>query len=848
MERHTRLPGSKVPRPRSPSLRNLPILNSWIKEERQAGNNLGHVLKTGLIGLVVVLPLLGLQLQRKVSLIAENSQASRSDTLALMEANLSVASRAARDWGHWDETYGFTLGNNPNFEQNSLNSGAIFEAGTILVLLDRRGNRLLIHTAPSFRKNSHQALTRCLQSNRNRLLRMTSTLRLACADDDGALYLGGATKVSNDNATAPSTVTLAMFNPLVERDYTRSIRQRLETLRKDLFLVKASETNQVVDGELILPAIHSDNNTLLAIRKQPLAPVIGLALLESLPIIAAIAVLGISWRGLAMLRRRRERISECQTQRSANRRIRGTCRKLENLLTTLLPSSVHSPELTDTLTRLSQADGESVAADLPQDTPQAKAKPRAVIETSFVSSERQLERVSRRFERFLYTASDLALLDHLTRLPNRRYFLERVEQEAARNKERNQSFALLFIDVDRFKVINDTYGRETGDAVLITVSRRLEQLLEPGDFLGRYGGDELALILNLAGVDQEREEALLVAARSRAKRMLEALESPVVVEEQPIAVSLSIGITLVPPGEEDIRAVMQRSDLAMYQTKRRRRTSIVSPDDDASALLLTSHELFTDLIQAIQNRHLQVFLQPVVDAAGQIRGVEALARWHHPDQGWIEPLRFLDMADQHRRARQLCDELIRLSLDSFQPLLACNPELDLFLNLSPSQLQDPDLARDLLGQLRQRQLPTERITLELTEQGILEPNRFVTRNLQLLREAGLRLALDDFGTGTSSLMLLKTLRPEVVKIDMGFIQAIRHDAEARHIIELIAELGRRLQLELVAEGIEDEETLKELVKLGLKRFQGFAFGKPLPAQDWLAALSSASQADKRAIV
>jgi len=330
--------------------------------------------------------------------------------------------------------------------------------------------------------------------------------------------------------------------------------------------------------------------------------------------------------------------------------------------------------------------------------------------------------------------------------------------------------------------------------------------------------------------------------------MVESLLPPVLVGDLPIAVSLSIGITLVDPQEKDVAAVIQRSDLAMYQAKRSRSSRIVGPDDVGQAPHLSSYQLFTDLIQAIRSHQLQVFFQPIVSAQGHCHGMEALARWQHPQRGWIEPYLFLEMAEQHRQMQLLGHELIRLSLDGFQQLQRRNPSLRCYLNLAPNQLLETDLADRLLTQLRARSLLPGQFTLELTEHSVLDPNATVGANLEVMRAAGLRLALDDFGTGYSSLVLLKTLRPDVVKIDKSFIQAIRQDPEAMHIITLIASLAPRLDLELIAEGIEDRAVLGELEALGIQWFQGFAFGRPRPLQDWLGPDPAAGSPDSRAIV
>jgi len=320
--------------------------------------------------------------------------------------------------------------------------------------------------------------------------------------------------------------------------------------------------------------------------------------------------------------------------------------------------------------------------------------------------------------------------------------------------------------------------------------------------------------------------------------MVISMQEPVAIGEISIAISLSIGITLVDPANPDITSVMQRSDLAMYQAKSSRGSRIIGPDDVLEIPQLSNYQLFTDLINAIREQQLQVFFQAIADSNGKRRGVEALARWRHDTRGWIEPTVFLEMAEQHRQMTLLGKELIRLSLDGFQQLQQHLPDLRLYLNLAPAQLLEPGLAGNLLEQLHNRRLGADQLTLELTEHSVLEPHPVVSGNLQQLRLAGVQLALDDFGTGYSSLLLLKSIRPDVVKIDKSFTQSIRSDSEALHIINLIADLAPRLGLELVAEGIEDIATLQLLATLGIQNFQGYALGRPAPLHDWLAPVGA----------
>lgn len=813
------------------------LLRSWWKEERRSPLDRRAALRAGGLCLLLLVPLVTLQLQRRSAGIQRQQQAARSDTLALMETALSSTNRVARDWGHWDDAYRFARGSNPGYVSNNLGTAALFDGGAIMVMLRPDGSPLLVYAAPDSRLASYAALVRCAQDNRDRLPTLRSTLRMACLADNGALYLGTATPVSDNAATAPSAGTLVMFDPLLRREYTDPIRQRLELLRGDLVFEHAGSARFADDLELIQPPVFSSHGALLAMRRPALLPILGRSLLEDLPLLAAIPLLLISLRAVTLLARRRQRIVQRRAEHQANRRIRQACRELDRLLGGLLPGN------------LAAVDGDERYGRLSLESPDAAITWEAAPETASGSiHERELARVSGRLQRFLRSASSLALLDPLTQLPNRRYFIAHVAEAAARHSALGRHFALLFIDVDKFKVINDTYGHAVGDAVLVNVCERLRAVLHSRDFMARYGGDELAVILDLARLEDQSPQSLNRAAREQASAMVESLLPPVLVGDLPIAVSLSIGITLVDPQEKDVAAVIQRSDLAMYQAKRSRSSRIVGPDDIGQAPQLNSYQLFTDLIQAIRSRQLQVFFQPIVAADGRLHGLEALARWQHPKRGWIEPYLFLEMAEQHRQMQLLGWELIRLSLDGFQQLQHRDPGLRFYLNLAPNQLLEPDLADRLLAQLQARSLPPGQLTLELTEHSVLEPNATVGANLEALRRAGLRLALDDFGTGYSSLVLLKTLRPDVVKIDKSFTQAISHDPDALHIITLIAALAPRLDLELIAEGIEDRDVLRQLEALGIQWFQGFAFGRPQPLQDWLGSDPTASSPDSRAIV
>ncbi|MFM7549457.1 MAG: EAL domain-containing protein [Cyanobacteriota bacterium] len=323
--------------------------------------------------------------------------------------------------------------------------------------------------------------------------------------------------------------------------------------------------------------------------------------------------------------------------------------------------------------------------------------------------------------------------------------------------------------------------------------------------------------------------------RRRAEAMAACLKEPLQIDDLTIAVSLSIGITLVDPDERQVGALIQRSDQAMFQAKRSRNGRIIGPEDIIEIPQLSSYQLFTELLQAIREQSLQMHFQPICTSAGETIGFEALARWPHAERGMVPPQEFLELAEHLRQTHILGRELIRLSLAGFSRLQQRHPQLQLYLNLAPSQLLAPDLAGLLLRELEACGLRPSQLVLEFTEHSILEPLACVQSNLARLRGAGLRLALDDFGTGYSSLGLLSSLHPEVVKIDKAFTQALPTSGDAAHIVTLIADLAPRLGLELVAEGIEDWALLERLSTLGVGLFQGFALGAPAPLEHWLVS-------------
>ncbi|MBD2422757.1 bifunctional diguanylate cyclase/phosphodiesterase [Cyanobium sp. FACHB-13342] len=453
----------------------------------------------------------------------------------------------------------------------------------------------------------------------------------------------------------------------------------------------------------------------------------------------------------------------------------------------------------------------------------------------------KMSQLTSRMEWLLQSARSLALLDALTQLPNRRHFIEQVQIELARAKRGRKRFAVLFIDVDKFKAINDTYGHATGDRALMAVSQRLKTTIRAGDFLSRLGGDEFAVLMDLSAIQNPSEQTLKAHAHLFACRIMAMFEELADLGSVSIDISISIGVSVVDPDSSDPEAILRQSDVAMDLAKHQQHARVAVFDVATTKGSYDDYQLYADLRDAVRSGGLSMAFQPVVDGEQGLRGVEALARWHHPSRGFIAPDVFITMAERYRMMRELGDYLFQASLDGFLELRQAlsNPALRLSTNISPSQLGDPQLQVRLLGMLERSGVDPALVTLEITEVSILERTTTSEANLQALRQAGIELSLDDFGTGYSSLNLINTLQPNEIKIDRSFVLALHDDPYARQIVEVIAGMSTQMALHLVAEGVEDEATFRVLRELGIQYFQGYWFSKPLPVADLAARYGAA---------
>ncbi|HEY6886985.1 MAG TPA: EAL domain-containing protein, partial [Solirubrobacter sp.] len=413
--------------------------------------------------------------------------------------------------------------------------------------------------------------------------------------------------------------------------------------------------------------------------------------------------------------------------------------------------------------------------------------------------------------------------DPLTGLPNRLMFMERLRGELA---EGTDTLGVLFIDVDDFKIVNDTLGHAVGDALLVSVAGRLRHSVRPQDIVARLGGDEFAVML--PGVEDPIAELGAVATR-----VLRGFEAPVHAVDALVPVHLSVGIA-DSRRTRDPDELIREADLAMYQAKTSGKGRFAFFDPPMAAAMLRRHDLKKELSTAIERREIVVEYQPIVDLeTGRISAGEALVRWEHPVRGRIAPAEFIPLAEESGLIRALGRHVLEQTCRQAQRWEAVaapgEPPLRLHVNLSAAELRDPNLTADVHAVLDEFGLPPERLALEITETELLDDAVASAARFGELRSLGIRIALDDFGTGYSSLSYLHSLPLDTLKIAKPFVDGLEGDGHDASFIGVIVELARKLGLDVIAEGIETPAQLDALRDLGVELGQGFLIGRPAVA-------------------
>ena len=422
------------------------------------------------------------------------------------------------------------------------------------------------------------------------------------------------------------------------------------------------------------------------------------------------------------------------------------------------------------------------------------------------------------------TIRSLAFYDQVTGLPNRTYFRNHLEKTLAESSENSQPLALLLIDLDRFKEVNDTFGHQHGDLLLKEVGRRLQSIVEVDGGVARLGGDEFALLLSNANEGD---------ARSVANQIMAVLRKPFKLEGFPIPLETSLGIALFPDHGRDADILLQHADVAMYEAKRRGSDYLIysSEKDKHTPRRLA---LMGALRNAIKNDELCLYYQPKIGfGPPTIPDVEALVRWRHPEEGMLDPEQFILPAEHTGLIRPLTEWVLREAVRQCDLWRKEGLEIGVAVNLSARSMHDAYLPGLVIDVLASYNVPPMFLELEVTESAIMTDAVHAQFILKKLREIGVRIAIDDFGVGYSSFSYLKNLTVDTIKIDKSFTKNMVNNRDDAAIVRSMIELGHNLGLSVIAEGVENQPTWDQLARFGCDMAQGFFMTPPLSATDCL---------------
>ncbi|WP_332641891.1 putative bifunctional diguanylate cyclase/phosphodiesterase [Aeromicrobium sp.] len=425
-----------------------------------------------------------------------------------------------------------------------------------------------------------------------------------------------------------------------------------------------------------------------------------------------------------------------------------------------------------------------------------------------------------------------ALHDSLTGLPNRALLVDRLTQAIADIPRRDRPLCVMFIDVDGFKVINDSLGHEAGDEVLVELARRFSAVLRPGDTVARFGGDEFVVLSEELTHDGE---ALMIAERLQSETI-----RPISVQGSEVMVTVSAGIAVSRSVTDHPSALLRDADAAMYRAKRGGRDRSVVFADEMRDEAIGRHDTEQQLRRAVSDNQLVLHYQPIVElTTGRVTGVEALVRWQHPARGLVLPSEFIPIAEEIGLVVQIDDWVMEHACQQLAVWQSSNPELTMSINLSGLKFARADLVAQVAEVLERTGANPERVSLEMTEGVLMRDAEDAVSVLRGLTGLGLRLDIDDFGTGYSSLSYLKRFPVDALKVDRSFVSGLGSNPEDRAIVQSVIALAQSLGIATIAEGVETTRQLEVLRELGCSSVQGFLFSRPLPPQDLTALVGLA---------
>ena len=791
--------------------------------------------------------LVGVEALRRIQLAKFRSVTNQTIALEKLDAEFRDAQRIAQDWGWWDDSYAFIEGKNPSFPSQDLATSSLLDQGAAMALYDAQSQRKALQVGLSSpNRPPDQQLVRCMDSTARTLRQLgLAGIRVICSGETNNLYVGFVTTISTSDKSRSTGATLVYLNPLVEPQFGTQLRKELNRIQVQLQPIPPA--GAIATGEALTPLqpkTFGNEGRLMGVKPANSEAEQRRELTDLLLLLTGGGLIAVSLRLNWKLSERKQRLLLRQKERWATQRIRRSQHALSEILDFRSPKPVQSghPSPDDTT-----PDSTWIFREMLQEERRHPASPRASkpIEGSTTTDSEpagrqrvDIQSIANRFEQILGNARDLAMHDALTGLANRRYCIEHLEREIRRAKEKQTLLALLFIDLDKFKSINDTYGHRIGDQALREVANHLQILCRQDDFLARYGGDEFILMLNPGDTPNLSHESLTLHAQQVAHRILESFDTIQAKSDSPYRISLSIGIAITDPFCFSSEDIIRNADIAMYKAKTSQGEHIHLYTAGNASDPASDNRLFAELQKACAASNqrsgldsFRILFQPIVNAAGDLLSVEALARWEHPDLGEIPPSLFIPVAEHYRIMRRVGWHLTRASLQAFKQLIqALKVEvsmLELAINISPSQLSDPSFSSQLIDAIATQGLSCNNIKLEITETAVFNSTESVTTNLRRCREAGVRISLDDFGTGYSSMSLLLSLKPDELKIDRSFVISVSNDSHAAQIVGMLPKFTDSVSMSLVAEGVETQESFQQLQQMGVTRFQGYLFSKAL---------------------
>ncbi|WP_286238045.1 bifunctional diguanylate cyclase/phosphodiesterase [Neptuniibacter halophilus] len=418
--------------------------------------------------------------------------------------------------------------------------------------------------------------------------------------------------------------------------------------------------------------------------------------------------------------------------------------------------------------------------------------------------------------------NELAFYDVLTGLVNRRLFMEQLEYEVKVLQRTGKKAALMYLDLDDFKRVNDSLGHAAGDRLLVEVAQRLQATMRESDIICRLGGDEYAILMMNVTSGED--------CQHMADKLISNVRNEIVIEGVPLRVSLSIGITLIPDDSSSLQQMLSNADIALYESKKLGKNRATFFNHDLQKMLVQRLQIEQELKFALEHDELELYFQPIVRLDNrQIVMLEALIRWNHPEKGLVSPMEFICVAEQCGLIIPIGDWVleeacrhIRQAVDQGEPLVP------IAVNISAHQFVSGDFADKAKSLLESYQVDPAMIEFEITETVLMENLDLALEQMNELRQIGCRFAIDDFGMGYSSLAQLKQLPVDTLKVDRTFVRDIEHDHHDRQIVEAIIAMAHRLGLHVIAEGVENQSQLEFIDQAGGDMVQGFLFSKPVP--------------------